>query len=233
MLVQISSALLFWLCVMRGVLRHNKTGIFSLYLLMIVVFGIFSLVINEPVKGYYFDFSSLNSMILVSMLLSWNVLGSIVLLIPFFWINLSEAKTTALSVGNFAGQASSSWTFNKELGELLVSDAPPQFSAFTLDTDIWGYSPRYGITYAAKVAGKTVSFERKSEITYLVIAKNTIDHPLFDVRWWKEDQIKIKTKPIKTWEYKGIFLIEKYQLSESDIAITVDPLTMSTRLELR
>lgn len=226
--------LVFWACLITGLIKGNKRGFFKVYVWMNLFFWTFSLFFPEPIKGYYFDFSSLNAIIIASqiILLRKEYLTTVIL-IPLFLINLFEAKVTAFKVDEFKGNVSSSWVFNKELGEVIIRDAPDDFSVFTLDTDIWGYSANYGVRYAAKVDKKTVNFSHKSPITYLVIAKNTIDHPLFDVRWWREDQIRIRKLPIKTWEYKEIFLIEKYELTPEEMLVPVDPLTMSINTTLR
>lgn len=224
---------IFFGCVARGLKKDNYTGFFGLYTLTYLVFWTYSLIFPEPIKGYYFDFSVLNAFILTSQLTAIHKYFGIALLVPMIYVNIAQAKVVAFLTYDFSGNQGSSWIYNHELGKLIAADAPQEFSVFTLDTDIWGYSANYGIRYAADRDGKTVNFQHKSQITYLVISKETINHKNFDVRWWREDQVKIKANPTKTWMYKDHFIIEKYELSPEEIAVTEDVNLMSTNYELR
>ncbi|MFH2085969.1 MAG: hypothetical protein ABII21_04265 [bacterium] len=227
------ASLLFWICVGRGLVKNNRMGFFSLYLWVNLVFWAFSFLFPEPIKGYYFDFTAINAIIFASQLESVGRYVAVVILVPLLFVNVSQAEVAAFSTRDFSRQAESSWLFNKTLGEIIVDDAPESFSVFTLDTDIWGYSANYGVRYAAQISRKKVNFVTKSATTYLVVAKNTIDHPQFDVRWWREDQVRIKKEPVRTWDYKGLFLIEKYLLTSEEAAIPEDPHLMSTNMTLR
>lgn len=226
-------AIVFWLLFIFGLLKDNKSHIYSIYLLIGIVFWTFSLLIFEPIKGYYYDFSYLNAVIFVSQLLRIHKYLLLMVLVPVLFVNFRQSKVVAFSTKDFSGNMESSWKFNDELAKEIVADAPSEFSIFTLDTDIFGYSANYAIRYESARENKKINTTSKSSVTYLVIAKNTINHPQFDVRWWKEGQIKILAKPSKSWEYKEKFLIERYDLTPDQVAIPEDPDLMSTKTSLR
>lgn len=226
-------ALFFWMCLAKGITLPKKNEFFRLYVWVNIFFWLFSLLFPEPIKGYYFDFSSINAIIIASQINNFGKYWAIIIILPLLWINLSQAKIRAIEVAEVKGNVESSWTLNKNLGEELVREAPNEFSLFTLGNDIWGYSANYGIRYVAKKAGKTINVTSKSTVTYVVVAKNVINHPLFDVRWWREDQLGLKRKPDETWEYRGLYFVEKYILTPAELSVPVDPSTMSISTVIR
>lgn len=223
-------AIVFWLLLISGWWERRQRSFLGLYLWMYIVFWLTSLLIPERIKGYYFDFSALHILILVSQLSRIRGWLAGVVFVWLWSVNSLQAKVAAFSTRDFSGNVVSSWQFNRQMGEVVVNNAPDQFAVFTLDTDIFGYSPSYGVRYAARQAGKKVNTKSKEPVTYLLIAANAIDHPNFDVRWWKNDQVRINREPSSRINYRDLYWIERYDLTEAEVAVPEDPLLMNTKL---
>ena len=62
---------------------------------------------------------------------------------------------------------------------------------------------------------KAFPYEKKA-VTYLMIFPS--DNPTISDGWWKKDKVKINSKPVKTFTFKGSnFRIEKYELSQAEV----------------
>ncbi|MFH2019544.1 MAG: hypothetical protein ABII80_02945 [bacterium] len=223
-------SLVFFLTLLLGLFKSKQKRFFKLYILLYLLFWSFSILIPEKIKGYYFDFTAINVLIFVSQLYAFKKWLLVGVFLWIFTINTKHAKVVAFSTTDFSGKVVSSWQFNKEMAKIVVQDAPDNFSLFTLDTDIFGYTANYAVRYIAQRAGKNVNTINKSSVTYILIASNTIDHPNFDVRWWKDDQIRVPNRPTSKVDYRGLYWIERYDLTPEEVLVPEDPFLMNNKL---
>jgi hypothetical protein len=57
----------------------------------------------------------------------------------------------------------------------------------------------------------------------LIIAPPPDDKLWLNGKWWKENQVGIRKKPVKIFHYDNGYLVEKYILTDEEIKIPADP----------
>jgi hypothetical protein len=123
------------------------------------------------------------------------------------------------------GKDSSSWQFNLNLAKIIFNDSQNDFGYFIFTPDLLNYSPRYAMSYYQKNFSfnkKSYPFEKK-QTTYLIIAPPPDEKPWLNGKWWKENQVGIRKKPVKIFRYDNGYLVEKYILTDEEIKIPADP----------
>jgi hypothetical protein len=138
-----------------------------------------------------------------------------------YYSQLQSQKPYWLSVG----KDSSSWQFNLNLAKTIFIDAQNDFGYFIFTPDLFNYSPRYAMNYYQKNFSfdkKSYPFEKK-QTTYLIIAPPPDEKPWLNGKWWKENQVGIRKKPVKIFHYDNGYLVEKYILTDEEIKIPADP----------
>lgn len=122
--------------------------------------------------------------------------------------------------GTYDGQ----WKFEHKLAEEVFADAPNKFGYFIFSPDQYGYSTKYAMNYVKKkYSGKEAKAFVKEEITYLIIAPPPSYRPELNGDWWREQQVKIRSKPVFVKKYPGGFKVEKYVLTKEEIDAPTDP----------
>lgn len=118
----------------------------------------------------------------------------------------------------------STWVYYHDVAQKIFQDAPSEFGYYIYTPDLFGYSYRYAMNYTQKEfpAKKAYPFQKKS-ITYLLIAPPPADRLFLKGDWWRGHQVNINKKPQQTFVYPSGFIVEKYELTDSEQKVPSDP----------
>lgn len=125
---------------------------------------------------------------------------------------------------DFIGYDQDSWKFLHTIASDVYSFNDDDFGYFVYAPDTFAYEPKYAMYYTQKEFKNQGHRFEKRHITYLVIAPPPPDKPFMGDRWWTENKARISNKPVMTKTYPNGFKIEKYVLTDEEIAIQPDPM---------
>lgn len=200
--------------------------IFLLYIYLFFGYWLITLLYKGVIWGYYYiPFIPLNFLILAGTRKYINkyVYGICMALFIITLFNNSYASATNYTAKN-VGHDSSSWLFNYETSKKVFSEGDTSFGYYVFSPDQYGYSQKYAMNYVSKQYPniKAVPF-KKEKITYLLIAPPGGKNQSIGGDWWKKHKVNINKKPTKTIKFENGYVIEKYILTEEEIAIPSDP----------
>ena len=69
---------------------------------------------------------------------------------------------------------------------------------------------------------KAYPFEKKKN-TYLILLPIPSNRPDLSHDWWIKNRVYLKGTPVAELKYKNGYIIQKYSLSDKDIAVPADP----------
>jgi hypothetical protein len=214
--------LAFYHAIRRRQLKDRKPFLLFFYLYV----GYWSLMLfyNAVVWSYYYE-AFLALIVLVIAAAAQFIHPKIyTLIIAALWlVNVNTGVGIIGGMGEFVGKNEVSWQFYHRLARRIFADAHgSDFGYYILTPDLFGYSPRYALNYLQKQDPKISAraFEKKP-VTYLLIAPN--DEFPFRARLWKENQVRIDKNPEKVLSFANGFRVEKYRLTDKDMAVPADP----------
>lgn len=197
---------------------------YRLYLQLLLGYWGIMFFYSSSIPGFYYQPLVILSIIMFSgLIFRFPKILIALILFPILVINTFHAGREAFSLGEFSGKDYSSWKFNYGLARTIVDDAPSDFGYYILSPDLFAYSPRYGMLYVDKITPEkeAYAFEKRS-VTYVLVSQEALDGTAVDYRWWRDDQVKIKKKPVKTIIFDEKYVIEKYELSDDEVAVPID-----------
>lgn len=182
-------------------------------------------VVIIPFKGqitslYFFPFLPVACITVTSFLLGkkvrvaklfWLVL--LVLLLKDKWVGVYKFDNINLEKQMWANWVSVS-NGAKEAGKMCGED----FGYYVYTPDLFGYELNFAMSYENKRA----SFNTKKETTCLILAPSSPDHP-YDSYNWISGDVRILSKPVKTKTLTSGIQIQKFALSEEEMAVSHNP----------
>ncbi len=131
------------------------------------------------------------------------------------------------------GKKFDSWSFQYNMAQTIFKDGENTFGYFAYAPDIYAYGPKYSLSYVRSLyPTKNVSSFEKKKITYLTLEPPPSYRPELTGDYWKKNQVRIKTKPVKTVNFPNGYQIEKYILSDQEVQEPIDP-TLDTGVHFR
>lgn len=226
---------IFLVTIFLGLRSRHYSKLFAYYLYFYVGYWVLSLFIKEEIKDYYFGpLVHLNFIMFASILNFVKKEFVLAVAAIIVLLNTNQAKITAYTTSSYTGNHESSWQYNYQLAQHIVDQAPAEFSYYVMDTDVFGYSIKYAMLYALKESDKLGNKgDKKSETTYLIIGDKDALQQYVDLRWWKEDQLKITSEPVNTEVFRGLHTIQEYKLSSEEINTPLDPNIINNSLLFR
>lgn len=134
---------------------------------------------------------------------------------------------------NIIGKKFDSWSFQHNMAQTIFKDGENEFGYFAYAPDVYAYGPKYSLSYTRSLyPTKNVSSFEKKRITYLTLEPPPSYRPELTDKYWKENQIGIKGKPVKTIKFPNGYQIEKYILTDQEVQKPIDP-TLDTGVHFR
>lgn len=128
-----------------------------------------------------------------------------------------------LAQKNAFGKTEESWAFMKNVSSKVFQGKEKEFGYFVYSPDVVGYKPKYALNYVQNLYSKNAYYFQKKPVTYLIIAPPPSNNPYQKDDWWKVNLLHVTKKPIKTINFPNGYKIEKYELSEEEVKIPVEP----------
>lgn len=204
------------------IIKEKKESNIKLFSVIFLYFYIGYWLMTVFYKGvmwgyYYWPFLGLISIIFACTSKFINRWLFYIILAVFVVYNFNSDLAVNFKPETYFGNDGSSWRFHNKVAKLIFDDAPNEFGYYIFTADQFGYSSRYSMNYQQHQYNKSVYPYEKKRITYLIIAPS--DNPTIDDRWWKEEKVKIKRSPDKTFTFDGSNMrVEKYILNSEEIA---------------
>ncbi len=173
---------------------------------------------------YYWPFLHLTTIalgILCTQKYKW-LLNMIVVFIglSYLYSNVKYVKDFA----DFSNKDQSSWRFNEQVSQMVFNDGENTFGYYVFTPDQYGFAIKYAMNYVQRLTPISTSTPyKKQRVTYLFIAPAPDYRPELNGDWWKSDQVKIKRSADYTRTYPNGLKVERYNLSQDEIAVHSDP----------
>ncbi len=200
--------------------EHKR--VFLLFIYLYLGYWIITLPYKGTIWGYYYwPFLSIIAVVAGVLICKLPRRLSIIV---FLLVYLSSAiYTYKIIVKPFSADDTSIWKFYKTAAEKVYNDAPNEFGYFIYTTDQFGYSSRYGMNYVQRLnpEKKAYPYEKKA-VTYLLI-DDPGDHRYTNHKGWRQFDVKIQKKPVKRIQLSKNYWIEKYELTQEEIAVSSNP----------
>ncbi len=197
----------------------NYSSRYWLFFYFYIGYWIITLGYKGVVWGYYYwPFLPVTALIFAS---SKKHLGRLLYVSLFLYILVLNIYSNL----RFVQGAGNGWYHYQTMVDQIYRDAGREdFGYYVYSPDQFGYSEKYAFIYQQKFYQQTKSFPfQKKRLTYLTIAPAPSNRPWLDGNWWKKEQVKLGSKPIKKFRDSAQFVIEKYQLSSEEQKILSDP----------
>jgi len=178
---------------------------------------------GEVWQFYYWPFMALGVITTAALIKIWPSkisLGLVLLLISF---NFYHTLSIRVVHGVFPGTDPSSWKFNLKLANQIYTDTPGPFGYFVYTPELYAYSPKYAMLYAAKLHPSIqVHPSQKESTTYLIMAAAPEYRPELTGEWWQH-QVGITRQPDQLTTYPNGYQVKKYLLSQQEQSVPTDP----------
>lgn len=207
-----------------GIKKNRFKLEYLLFWYFYIGFWLVTLLFKGTVWSYYYQpFLTVSLVLIVAGIKlvknNWPVyLFILIILFSNLHITFNVFKQTK----SFIGQDLNSWQFYHMMAKDIYSQTESDFGYYVFSPELFGYSPRYAMNYLDKFyQTDSFAFEKKL-ITFLIIVPKG-DNPFVDPRFWKEEQVNIKTQADWSKTYDNGLTIEKYYLDENESAVPSDP----------
>jgi hypothetical protein len=203
----------------------NIKVFYKLFIYFYVGFWIISFLFRGVIWGYYYwPFLNLTSIalgILSVQKYKWLPI-IIVVIIGFSYLNTNLKYINDFKY--FSGNDQSSWKFNQKVAQTVFSENQKIFGYYVFTPDQYGFAIKYAMKYIQRFASTSLSTPyQKQRVVYLFIAPAPDYRPELNGDWWKSDQVRIKRPADFRTTYPNGLKIEKYNLSEEEVAVSSDP----------
>lgn len=167
---------------------------------------------------YYYEFTPVIVILFCSLYRLVNRSVFLVIFLVFYCMAmLTQFSYFKLNTNGFSANSTYSWQLYQFAAQKLYADAPKEFGYYIYESDLLGYRTRYAIHYFARNYQKQGIENKKMPTTYLMI-DSSIGNP-----WWTKNAVHIDKKPTKKYTINDLYQIEKYNLTQKDIAVPSDP----------
>lgn len=205
--------------------KSHLDHIFYFLSLVCGLFWFFSLMHNGIVLSYYYyPILIVPIVIVVISTTHINKVIATICIMFILYVNSTYNAQTVYDLGARKGSDISSWKFYEKLSNDIFADAPGEFGYFIYAPDIIAYQAKWAMQYGViKHPSKKVARYTKKNATYLVIEPPPKDMPQFTPESWKADKVKLQGKLITKWCYPNNYCVEKWSLTDAQVAIAPDP----------
>lgn len=149
-----------------------------------------------------------------------------VFLILFFSVLLLNLKGALADIGfskGVIGKDIYSWKFLNEASAKIFAGKEDELGYFVYSPDVVAYEPKYAVLYNAEKSNKKYHYFVKKPITYLFIQPPPKNNPYMKEDYWIRNQLKINASPSAVITFPNGYQLQKYELSEEQIAVPFDP----------
>lgn len=189
-------------------------------------FWLLSVLFSGRIWGYYYWQFLPIILIVLASLFNRKLFKIPIMLVAIITIYIAH---TGAAVGymqrnkDFSND-SGSWVYSHNIARELYKDAPSEFGYYIYSPDQFGYSPRYAIDYTQTEFPSKIGypFEKRS-VTYVLVAPPPRGQEYLNPEWWMENQVRITREPDETRKLQGGYILERYNLSDEEVAIESDP----------
>ena len=205
--------------------KYPKRAFFLIFFYLYTGFWVSVLLFKGPVWNYYLiPFMPILMIIFASLYQKTNKKIYITIFALIIIFNTIKNVQHVLNADKFIGIDGSSWKFNLTMASNLYKQADNEFGYFIFSPEMFGYTPRYAMNYAQKIYSdkKAYPFEKKKN-TYLILLPIPSNRPDLSHDWWIKNRVYLKGTPVAELKYKNGYIIQKYSLSDKDIAVPADP----------
>lgn len=206
--------------------KPNKA--LPLYLLFAYLYGGYW-IINSLYQGIVFEYYYWPFLPVVAMLFasSVTVINKKVFAIMFFTIYIFTFirgyKATVVYANEYIGKDSGSWLFNRNLAEQVYDYNTEEFGYFIFTPDLHATGTKYAMYYMQKFKSNKGYLNTKKRTTYIVFSPPPEGQEYNNGDWWKTDMVTIKREPDSIETLLNGFRIEKYTLTDEELAVPTNP----------
>lgn len=174
--------------------------------------------------GYYWPFVHMTAVAIGVISTQKSRFFPMILIIVIGLSYIFANSRYIVSFKNFSGHDLSSWQFNQKIANSIFSQNDSVFGYYIFSPDQYGFSLKYAMNLAQSqnVQPKSLPFQKR-KTTYLLMAPAPDYRPELNGDWWKSDQVKIKRPADFRTTYPNGLTIEKFNLSEEEVAVSSDP----------
>lgn len=148
----------------------------------------------------------------------------LVVFLVVFALNEYAAVSDIKDSQTIIGKSQYSWNFLSSVAHSVYRGTDNEFGYFVYAPDIIAFEGKYAMLYTQKLYPYTkASYFQKKPVTYLVIAPPPRDNPYMQDEWWRINQLHITSQPASTMHFDNGYKIEKYTLTDAEIAFPIDP----------
>ncbi len=215
----ISGLVLLLIILLAYKYKSNKE--LNLFLYLYIGFWVIAYLFKGKLQSYYaWPFVPLVFLLLASLknAMEKNTWLALISLLIFWHIALGIIDANDIMQNPQNG----GWIVNKAMAHNIFASTNQDFGYYIFTPELFGYSPRYAMDYMQKQSShKAFPFEKK-KTTFLIIDPPVKNNIVQDMTWWKKSEVGISKKPVSTNKF-GNYIIEKYELSEEEIAVPSNP----------
>lgn len=134
-------------------------------------------------------------------------------------LGVQETKQSLANIGVIEND----WATFRHITPALFADGEKEFGYFIYAADIYGYQAKYAFGYEVRLHPQVhAMYNTKAKVTYLVIGPPSGTNKELLAADWKRDKVGVVGKPNKSVSLAGGYTLEKYILSDADVAKPYD-----------
>ncbi|MEX2007790.1 MAG: hypothetical protein WD992_03380 [Candidatus Levyibacteriota bacterium] len=181
-------------------------------------------ILNSGVLLYFYFFPIFPLAFLVFSSLITSRFGKVFAVIFFiiFLLNMQSALSDTKVESAAIGETRDSWVFMRNASTKMFS-ADEEFGYFVYSPDTVAYREKYALRYVAKNEDKIAHYFKKQPITYIFMAPPPRGNPFMKSDWWIKNQLHIDKQPLSEIVFGNGYKIAKYNLSEDEVNIPIEP----------
>lgn len=231
---KIIMAALFWSMIGYQIAKSKQKQIYLLFLYFFVGDVLFSFSNKYYILIHQFitPITPLIFLVFISFMTSKYVKYVTVFLIGLYALNFVYACLYIQAFHAVIGKDRESWKFLSTMTKELYQSEKSDFGYFVYSPDALSYQSQYAMKYEQKYARSHVSHFQKKHITYVISAPPPLNNPYMQDKWWIENKLKIRKKPVTTKKYPNGYKVEKFILTDEETKLPFDQ-TLDVGLHFR
>lgn len=172
---------------------------------------------------YFFPLFPLVFLIFSSFITSKYRAVFAVIFFVIFAFNMQAAFADQFGAVPSFGSSSDSWLFMKNAAQKLFSVKENGFGYFVYSPDSLAYREKYALKYVQKRNSRKALYFTKQPTTYIFIAPPPRGNPYMKEGWWISNELHINKSPASEYDFPNGYKIEKFELSDAEVKIPVEP----------
>ena len=147
----------------------------------------------------------------------------LLLFIAVLTLNIRSAFLDVKESQAFIGKDKYSWKFLNEATSRIFQGKENGIGYFIYSPDVVAHEPKYAAIYNAERSNKKFYYFQKKPVTYLFIQPPPPNDPYMTENFWIKSQLNISASPSSTIVFPNGYKLERFELTEEQIAIPFDP----------